>query len=115
MSKSSDRRSLLRPSTPRRFLALIQDPRGYGKNLEPAPPEGPSQPMLFHVVKADEHEAEVERLHRLLWECHREASDGIPVPFERWLADGGPEGMPHDVRELREAYDVVSEELHGAP
>lgn len=57
-------------------------------------------------------EREVWRLQRLLWECHHAASDGIPVPFERWLADDGPDGMPADVRELREAYDTVSEHEH---
>jgi hypothetical protein len=61
------------------------------------------------LSRADRVEVEAERLQRLLWECHRAASDGIPVPFSRWLADGGPDGMPQDIRELRDAYDTVSE------
>jgi hypothetical protein len=49
-------------TTLRRYLAIIQDPRGYpAESLEPAPPEGPEQPMLYTVVKADEHEAEVKK------------------------------------------------------
>lgn len=59
---TEDSRSLSDRPEPRRYLALLQDERGYGKLLEPAPPEGPSQPVLFTVVKADDHEAEVERL-----------------------------------------------------
>ena len=50
---------------PRRYLAVIQDPRGYpaaGEPLEKTPPDGPEQPMIVTVVKADEYEAEVGRL-----------------------------------------------------
>lgn len=54
--------------------------------------------------------AEIERLQRLLWECNCAASDGIPVPFERWRADGGPDEMPADVRYLRDAFDTFCEE-----
>jgi hypothetical protein len=49
----------------RRFVAVVQDWRGYpapGEPLELAPPKGPEQPMLYTVVKADEHDAEVGRL-----------------------------------------------------
>ena len=43
----------------RRYLTVIQDPRGYPTKLgtEPAPPEGPSEPVLLSVVKADDYEA----------------------------------------------------------
>lgn len=58
--------------------------------------------------------AEVERLQRLLWECHCNASDGVPVPFGRWLMDGGPEAMPADVEELRDAYDTHTERMDAA-
>jgi len=44
----------------RRFLAVIQDERGYpatGMDLDPAPPDGPKPPMVLSVVKADDYEA----------------------------------------------------------
>jgi hypothetical protein len=59
-----------------------------------------------------EAEDRAERYARLLWECHCAASDGIPVPFNRWLMDGGPDQMPADVRELRDAYDTVGDRAH---
>lgn len=45
----------------RRYIAVVQDARGYPSagDLENAPPDGPEQPMLYTVVKADEHEAEL--------------------------------------------------------
>lgn len=61
-------------------------------------------------IVGEHNEDEIRRLQMFLWECHCAASDGIPVPFERWLMDGGPEGMPGDIRELRDAYDTVCEE-----
>ena len=67
----SDPRPLLsdHSSRARRYLALVQDPRGYpapGGPLPPKPPEGPEQPMLFHVVKAEAY----DELRELLVEAH---------------------------------------------
>ena len=73
----------------RRYLAIVQDARGYPPpgELDPAPPEGPGQPMVYSVVKADDFErvqAERDEAIRLLanatdpeneadWEEAREA------------------------------------------
>lgn len=49
----------------RRYLAIVQDERGYPAPtaaLDEAPPGGPEAPCVVSVVKAEEHEAEVERL-----------------------------------------------------
>lgn len=43
----------------RRYLIVIQDARGYpepGADLEPAPPEGPEQPVMRSAVLADDYE-----------------------------------------------------------
>lgn len=60
----------------RRYLAIIQDPRGYpAEGLDPAPPNGPEQPMVFSVVKADEHDAAIRGAVRLLNAVDQAASD----------------------------------------
>lgn len=52
----------------RRYLVVVQDPRGYPGHrerelepappeLEPAPPEGPKQPVIHTAVLADDFEA----------------------------------------------------------
>jgi hypothetical protein len=77
----------------RRYLAVLQDHRGYPSSedeLDPAPPEGPEPPILIQVVKADEHDAEVERLREEL-------------RIARWDAD-----VP--IRELRELLREVHED-----
>jgi hypothetical protein len=65
--------SLRRRTSLRRYLAVIQDARGYPASDEPlpAPPEGPIQPLIVSVVKADEHDAEVEMLRAALAEAYR--------------------------------------------
>lgn len=43
---------------PRRYIAVIQDERGYpgpGAHLDPAPPDGPKPPQVVTVVKADDY------------------------------------------------------------
>lgn len=85
----------------RRYIAVIQDPRGYpppGADLEPAPPEGPSQPVLHSVVAADEYErvqAERDRLAEAL----REIADR-PGPYGGCL-------------DLHEARTIAREALGG--
>lgn len=47
----------------RRYLTIIQDARGYpapGGPLDKAPPEGPEQPQIVSVVRADDYEAACE-------------------------------------------------------
>jgi hypothetical protein len=56
-------------------------------------------------------EEERDRLLRLLHGAHAEMTDGPPVPFDRWLADGGDAAVPEEARELREAYDVHTERM----
>jgi hypothetical protein len=50
----------------RRYLTIIQDLRGYPPPGDNAPLGGLEQPVLHQVVKADEHEAEVQRLRESL-------------------------------------------------
>jgi hypothetical protein len=42
----------------RRYIAVVQDPRGYPPpgELDPAPPEGPDQPVIHSVVLAEEYD-----------------------------------------------------------
>ena len=72
-------RVLLRQtSSLRRYIAIVQDPRGYpaaGAPLEKAPPDGPEQPVLHQVVKADEHEAELEQLRERVEHLEMEISE----------------------------------------
>jgi hypothetical protein len=80
----------------RRYLAIIQDPRGYPPPGEQdnEPPEGPEQPMLYTVVKADEHEAEVDRL--------RDLADAMASAIERrW---SGPNGCSCEVCTTAQAW-----------
>lgn len=52
----------------RRYLAVVQDPRGYpapGEPLEAAPPEGPAQPVIHTVVLADEYDDLAAKVARL--------------------------------------------------
>lgn len=62
----------------RRYLAIVQDARGYpapGDPLEPAPPDGPAQPVIHTVVLADEYERierEAERLRAIVGKVPRE-------------------------------------------
>src|SRR4051812_5469477 len=44
--------------------------------------------------------SQLAQLRYLMWKCHCAASDGVPVPFDRWLADGGPEALPSEIQEL---------------
>lgn len=51
----------------RHYLTIVQDQIGYsrdGSDLDP--PEGPKQPMIWAVVKLEDHEDEVERLRGLI-------------------------------------------------
>lgn len=53
----------------RRYLAVIQDPRGYADELEPAPPEGPIPVVVHTVVLLDDYKqvkAERDRLQATL-------------------------------------------------
>jgi hypothetical protein len=46
-----------RQNGPRRYLAIVQDERGYpapGDDPDDGPPDGPKPPMLHSVVLADE-------------------------------------------------------------
>lgn len=47
----------------------------------------------------------------LMWKTHAAATDGPPVPFNRWLLDGGPAALPDEIAELRTGYDVACERL----
>ena len=79
----------------RRYVAVIQDPRGYpAEGLDPAPPDGPELPMLYSVVKADEHEAAIrgavhdnERLTEWLRVIAREGK-GKARDYARAALDG---------------------------
>jgi hypothetical protein len=48
----------------------------------------------------------IDDLLALLHRAHAELTDGPPVPFGRWLLDGGPAEVVHDLelRNLGEAY-----------
>lgn len=70
----------------RRYLAIIQDARGYpapGEPLDKAPPEGPEQPMVYSVVKADEHDAEVARLRGALEQIEGSPRSAIGCEAQR--------------------------------
>lgn len=49
-----------------------------------------------------------------LWEAYCATCDGIPLPFGAWITQDGPTQAVVDVRELREAYDTVGEQLTEA-
>lgn len=56
----------------RRYLAVIQDPKGYpprGALLEPAPPEGPAPPVIHEVVLATDYERLRAALEIIVGEC----------------------------------------------
>lgn len=81
--------------TARRYLAVVQDPRGYpapGGELEPAPPEGPAPPVMHSVVLADDFErVERERDEGLLLvqdlreACWDAGSPTVPTPVTEAL------------------------------
>jgi hypothetical protein len=64
----------------RRYITVVQDPRGYPSNtadLDPAPPEGPEPPMVYSVVKADDFERLEKALHEICSCSHQD----VDVPY----------------------------------
>lgn len=89
----------------RRYLAVVQDPRGYpapGEPLEAAPPGGPAQPVIHTVVRADDYEALEAENARL----RDQPADG---EYVRGRRDLGPRDLGLVFAELREDVARVVE------
>lgn len=97
-----DSRSLPDRAEPRRFLALIQDPRGYSTELEPTPPEGPIRADVFHVIKTADYEAAVERLR-----VENEKLKSV----QQWQAVGSDNGCPSDYGHWRYSLEEAQADV----
>ena len=75
----ADRSTGPRNAQPRRYVAVLQDPRGYpapGQPPEDAPPDGPFPLTVVSVVKADDHEREQQRAFYRGWTQAMELIEG---------------------------------------
>lgn len=77
----------------RRYVAVIQDARGYpapGAPLEPGPPEGVGPPVIHSVVLADDHERverERDKLADIIARASRLCEQGDPALVQQVLRE----------------------------
>lgn len=84
-------------SAPRRYLAIVQDPRGYpprDAELDPAPPEGPAPPVIHSVVLEVDYDA-----MEILFAQRAQALEDLleEITDRRASSAPGPTGHPYNL------------------